>query len=92
MIARFAFVGLQPIVRRRNPTILRAGETVSGAAPIDAQPLQALLKALRGSVIGILTKEREVEGKLVQSEPITLIAADGTTTIVTLGQVLSVRF
>jgi len=90
MIVRFVFTGLQVRPRPLYPRPIV--QQVPWPTATNSGPLQPLLKSLLGRTIGVMTAERDVDGKLVQQDPVTLVGTDGITTMIPLDRVLSVRF
>lgn len=61
-----------------------------GAAP--EPPLLALLRALAGHQVTVVAGGREMTGKLIQPDPVTLVGGDGKVIVIPVAHVVSVAY
>jgi len=93
MDCQFVYSGVRAVRRSPYPRSF-SGRQIAPTASVLAStnPLRPLLTSLRGRDIGVMTSDREVNGKLVVADPVTLVDTDGVTTLIPLDRVLSIRF
>lgn len=77
--------GARPTLPLRSPN-----QPNHGIAP--PHPLEQLLRSLRGREIAVLVAGREVEGRLIEFSPATLVSPRGKVAVIPLERISSVRY